>query len=112
MQINAISLVIYAALVILSVYNLRLAWRLSKLQVTLDLRLPGDVLPEESKKLEAINKDKKRWNALGRILFIISLVVAFFGSVEELAFFLSLYSICNIVVLRGNIIALNILAVK
>lgn len=45
-------------------------------------------------------------------LFWVALLVAFVGEMEELAFFLSLYSICNIVVLRGNIATLNILVAK
>ena len=112
MQINTISLVIYAALIVLSAYNLRLAWRLSKLQTSALLRRPEDILPDESARLQAINQDKKKWNILGRVFFWVALLVAFVGEMEELAFFLSLYSICNIIVLRGNIATLNILAAK
>ena len=60
MQINTISLVIYAALIVLSAYNLRLAWRLSKLQTSALLRQPEDILPDESARLQAINQDKKK----------------------------------------------------
>ena len=96
MQINTISLVIYTALIVLSAYNLRLAWRLSKLQTSALLRRPEDILPDESARLQAIDQDKKKWNILGRIFFWVALLVAFVGEMEELAFFLSLYSICNI----------------
>lgn len=112
MQIDTISLVIYTALIVLSAYNLRLAWRLSKLQTSSLLRRPEDILPDESARLQAINQDKKKWNILGRVFFWVALLVAFVGEMEELAFFLSLYSICNIIVLRGNIATLNILAAK
>ena len=112
MQINTISLVIYTALIVLSAYNLRLAWRLSKLQTSALLRRPEDILPDESARLQAIDQDKKKWNILGRIFFWVALLVAFVGEMEELAFFLSLYSICKIIVLRGNIATLNILVAK
>lgn len=55
MQINTISLVIYTALIVLSAYNLRLAWRLSKLQTSALLRRPEDILPDESARLQAID---------------------------------------------------------
>ena len=101
MQLNILSIFIYAALIILSVYNLRLAWQLSKLQTTMMLRQP-----------EELDHDKRRWNILGRVFFWTSLLVALVGNMEELAFFLDLYSICNIIVLRGNIETVNILATK
>ena len=103
MQINTISLVIYTALIVLSAY---------KLQTSALLRRPEDILPDESARLQAIDQDKKKWNILGRIFFWVALLVAFVGEMEELAFFLSLYSICNIIVLRGNIATLNILVAK
>ena len=78
MQINTISLVIYTALIVLSAYNLRLAWRLSKLQTSALLRRPEDILPDESARLQAIDQDKKKWNILGRIFFWVALLVAQF----------------------------------
>lgn len=112
MQLNILSIFIYAALIILSVYNLRLAWQLSKLQTTMMLRQPEEVQREENLRLKELDHDKRRWNILGRVFFWTSLLVALIGNMEELAFFLDLYSICNIIVLRGNIETVNILATK
>lgn len=112
MQIDTISLIIYAALFIFTGYNLSLAWKLAKLQTQKLLRHPAELDRQENEQLQLLSKDKHRWSILGRVFFWGTILVALTGDLTEVAFFLTLYSICNIIVLRNNITTINILAVK
>ena len=91
LSLDPISTLVYVALLILTIYNIR---SLSSLELN------------ESEK---INHDRRKWSIVGNIFFVLSLVLAFAGTLNQLAYFLTLYTVCNIIVVKYNTQTFNVI---
>ncbi len=108
MSLDPITTVVCIALLILTVYNIRISWQLAKLKSTVPVKPLESLSSLELNEIEKINHDRRKWNIVGNIFFVVSLGLAFIGTISQLAYFLTLYTVCNIVVVRYNIQTFNV----
>ncbi|MCP0886779.1 hypothetical protein LB941_05430 [Ligilactobacillus sp. WILCCON 0076] len=92
-----IEFVIYALLIILTVYNIRLNMQMMKFKRKENIRTPDELNQIEGDKVNELTKNKKKWTVLGQLIFLFALYMAIVGTVVELAFFLDLYTVTTIV---------------
>ncbi len=94
MKIGAV--VIYIALFILTVYNIRRNYHLMKLRSNSKIREPQKLSDQEQGTLHGFTSNKRRWSILGQVFFWTSLFMAFKGTLAQLVFFIDLYTISMI----------------
>ena len=92
-----IEFIIYALLIILTVYNIRLNMQMMKFKRKENIRTPDELNQIEGNKVNELTKNKKKWTLLGQLIFLCALYMAIVASVIEVAFFLDLYTITTIV---------------
>ena len=102
MKVNLIAIFVYVALVILTSYNIYLNWQLSKKQNTIGVRTPDDLSTLELQNVASLRHAKRRWSIASNLFLLIALALAFVGTIEQLAYFVDLYTICNILVVKYN----------
>ncbi|MGX5377333.1 hypothetical protein ACWCL1_03670 [Ligilactobacillus sp. LYQ135] len=100
---------VYIVFVILTVYNIRVNFKLAKLRMNNVARDPRSLSGDELKEIRSLNREKRRWMVLSQILFFSSLLLIFNGSMGILGFFLDLYSIAGIVSSKIDLNAIELL---
>lgn len=111
MSVKLGPIVIFLALVILTIYNMRLNMRLVKAR-TGRLRDLRSLSPTELDAVKSLNKEKRKWVLLGQILFWTSMLFVFFGSFTILVFFLDLYTVTSVISNQIDLNATEILNAK
>ena len=111
MSVKLGPIVIFLALVILTIYNMRLNMRLVKAR-TGRLRDLRSLSPTELDAVKSLNKEKRKWALLGQILFWTSMLFVFFGSFTILVFFLDLYTVTSVISNQIDLNATEILNAK
>ena len=109
LSLDPISTLVYVALLILSIYNIRLSWNLAKLKSSVAVKPFESLSSLELNEIEKINHDRRKWSIVGNIFFVLSLVLAFAGTLNQLAYFLTLYTVCNIIVVKYNTQTFNVI---
>lgn len=106
------SILVYVVLVLLTIYNIRLNFKVFKLKSTNMPRDPRDLSGEELETIKSLTKEKRKWIILGQILFWSSLILVLIGSMGILGFFLDLYTVACIVSNQIDLSATKVLINK
>lgn len=89
---------VYIALFILTIYNVRRNYHLMKLRSNANIREPEKLSQDEQSQLKGFNSDKRKWSILSQFFFFTALFLAFKGTLAQLAFFMDLYTVSVICV--------------
>lgn len=109
LSLDPISTLVYVTLLILTIYNIRLSWNLAKLKSSVAVKPFESLSSLELNEIEKINHDRRKWSIVGNIFFVLSLALAFVGTLNQLAYFLTLYTVCNIIVVKYNTQTFNVI---
>jgi len=85
--------IVYIALFVLTIYNVRRNYHLMKLRSKAKIREPERLSQDEQGKLKGYTADKRKWSILSQLFFFISVFIAFKGTLAQLAFFMDLYTV-------------------
>lgn len=85
--------IVYIALFVLTIYNVRRNYHLVKLRSKATIREPEKLSQDEQGKLKEFTSDKRKWSVLSQLFFLISVFIAFKGTLVQLVFFMDLYTV-------------------
>ena len=98
MSIKVGSILGWAVLAVLTVWNIRINIKLMKLRMSVVPRDPRNLSATEMKTVKALNHEKRKWAILSQILFWTSFILAITAqSIGILVYFLDLYILTCIV---------------
>lgn len=109
MKVTLGAVVVYLALFLLTIYNIRRNYRLVKLRTNAQIREPEKLSEPEQGQLQRFAQTKRKWSILGQVMFFISLFLFFKGTIVELAFFMDLYTVSMIMVNNSEIEIIKLL---
>lgn len=67
LSLDPISTLVYVALLILTIYNIRLSWNLAKLKSSVAVKPFESLSSLELNEIEKINHDRRKWSIVGNI---------------------------------------------
>lgn len=107
------NVLVWVALAVLTVWNIRINMKLMKIRMSVAPRDPRNLSAAEMGKVKALNQEKRKWAILSQVLFWTSLVLVIVAqSMGILVYFLDLYTLTCIVSNKIDLQAAQVLTSK